>query len=147
MVETGNVCVDIPEAEDQYTWVGWDGLLSRYASIYWPSLFKQEVRSPGGVLHWARCTEAFEDFTRPNSKIPRQVTLLIDIYVRDHYLRANRSLGGGWRKAQAIKVTLKREKLLARMYLSTSRHLSLWLLGRLATNGGRERDQDYWRLS
>lgn len=92
VVETGSIYLSLREAEYQYTRVGRDTLLSSYASIYWPSLLRRGVRSPSGVLHWARCVAQFKDFTGSNS-FSRQVTLPLPIYVRDLYLRADRGIG------------------------------------------------------
>lgn len=76
MVKTGNVCIGVQEVETQYTRTGRDSLLGNFASIFWPILARRGVRLPGGVLHWAKCTET------------------ITIYVRDLYLCASRDAGG-----------------------------------------------------
>lgn len=41
----------------------------------------------------ARCTEIFKDFVRPDNDTPRQVALLLTIYVHDLYLRAGKGKG------------------------------------------------------
>lgn len=71
VVESGNICIGVREAEAQYTRVGRDCLLSCCSSIFWPSLVIRGVRLPGGVLHCARCIEAFTEFVSPQSVVPR----------------------------------------------------------------------------
>lgn len=70
-MESGNICIGVREAEAQYTRVGRDCLLSCCSSIFWPSLVIRGVRLPGGVLHCARCIEAFTEFVSPQSVVPR----------------------------------------------------------------------------
>lgn len=94
MVETGKICPRIREAENQYTRAGRDRLFKDRESIYWPSLSRRGVRSLGGALDWARCTAVFEDFTRADCPIPRQIPVPEIIRVRDLYLRARRHAGG-----------------------------------------------------
>lgn len=71
MTETGKVCAGLRDAENQFTRAGRDRLFENFSEVYWPSLARRGVRSPGGVLHWARCTEMFQEFIRPDSPIPR----------------------------------------------------------------------------
>lgn len=51
VVETGNICPGLREAEYQYTRVGRDTLLSGYTSVYWPGLLRR-----GCVLRAAHFT-------------------------------------------------------------------------------------------
>lgn len=48
---TGILCASIREAEAQCVRGRRDGLLGTFTSIFWPSLIREGVRSPGGVLH------------------------------------------------------------------------------------------------
>lgn len=107
MIETGKVCTGLLDDENQYTQAGREKYsIEKYYVVYWPSLRRKGVRSPGGVLHWARCTELFQELVRPDSPIPRQVPVPDLIRVRDLYLRVSRNTSGekmtmGLRSAEA----------------------------------------------
>lgn len=70
---------------------GRDGLLGTFTSIFRPNLAREEVRLPGGALHWARCIEAFTEFLSPQSLVPLQIALPLTVYARDLFLPANKN--------------------------------------------------------
>lgn len=51
---------------------------------------REGVNSLGGVLHEAKCIEAFIYYVGPNSRVPWAIALPVTMFVRDLYPRARK---------------------------------------------------------
>lgn len=68
--------------------------LGTYSFVFLANMVRGGIRSPGGVLHWARCIEGIIVFLSPNSRVPRAVTLSITVYARDLHLLVRKDWPG-----------------------------------------------------
>lgn len=61
--------------------------------MLWPSIGRVGVRSPGGVLFWAKCIERLHHFAFNTDGTKVEVVLWPTIYIRDPFLRPKRKKG------------------------------------------------------